>query len=73
VIDLRIVTKFVRVPPSHRLFTKNIPQRLASSKMASCAWRFVPTNRMFFPCAAASVTNVAASRKHFSVFWRSMM
>ena len=30
-IDLRIVTKFVRVPPSQRLFTKNMPQRFASS------------------------------------------
>ena len=54
--DLRIVTKFVSVPPSQRLFTKNIPQRFASSSMASWAWRLVPTKRTFLPWEAASVT-----------------
>ena len=46
---LRMVTKFVSRPPSQRSLTKGMPQRCASSAMASWAWRFVPTNRMFLP------------------------
>jgi hypothetical protein len=35
--DRRRVTKLVRVPPSHRFATKNMPHRLASSFTTSCA------------------------------------
>ena len=42
---LVMVRKLVRMPPSQRRLTKYMPERLASSAMASCACFFVPTNR----------------------------
>src|SRR5258708_28719003 len=50
-----------------------MPQRLASSATASCAWRFVPRKRMVLPLLLCSLTNRAASRNSFNVFCRSMM
>src|SRR5712692_2198028 len=48
-------------------------QRCASSAMASCAWRLVPTKRIVLPWPARSLTNFPASRNNFRVFCRSMM
>src|ERR1700730_2687173 len=50
-----------------------MPQRLASSATASCAWRFVPKKRMVLPLPLCSLTKRAASRNSFNVFCRSMM
>src|SRR5229473_1401501 len=48
-------------------------QRCASSAMASCAWRLVPTNSIVLPWLASSLTNLPASRNILRVFCRSMM
>jgi hypothetical protein len=68
-----MVEKLVSSPPSHRWLTKNMPLRCASSAMASCACRFVPTNRMVRPSEARFAANCSASRNSFAVFDRSMM
>ncbi len=47
--DFLIVAKLVSMPPSHRLFTKNIPQRLASRSTVCWACFFVPTKSTDFP------------------------
>ena len=72
-MDFWTVAMLVSKPPSQRWLTKYIWQRTASSAMASCAWRLVPTKSTFLPCAAISWTNRAASLNIFKVFCRSMM
>ena len=37
---------------------------MASSAMASCAWRLVPTNRTILPVAARSATNLRRFLEH---------
>ena len=69
----RTVMKLVRRPPSQRSVTKGMPQRFASSAIASWAWRFVPMNMTFLPCDASSCTNWRASCSRRWVFCRSMM
>ena len=63
-----MVVKLVSSPPSQRWLTKYIPQRCASSAIASWAWRLVPTNRIVRPSAARFVANCSASRNSFAVF-----
>ena len=67
-IDFCTVIMLVSSPPSQRWFTKYMPQRLASSAMASCACRLVPTNSTVLPWAAISPRNRMASLKSFRVF-----
>ena len=45
----------------------------ASSAIASCAWRLVPTNSTILPSVARSCTNFDSSLNIFSVFCKSMM
>ena len=52
-----MVRKLVSVPPSQRLTTKKLPERTASSRTISWAWRLVPTIRMWPPRATVSTTN----------------
>ncbi len=44
-IDCLTVLKLVNIPPSQRRFTYGMPHRVASRSIASCAARFVPTNK----------------------------
>jgi hypothetical protein len=41
---VRIVEKFVSIPPNQRLFTKGMPMRPACEATTSCACFFVPMN-----------------------------
>src|SRR5206468_542321 len=52
---LRIVRKFVSVPPSQRSVTYGIPVRRATLRTASRAERLVPTERAAHPSGAASL------------------
>ena len=47
--DFLIVAKFVSMPPSQRLFTKNMPQRFASRSTVCWACFFVPTKSTDLP------------------------
>ena len=47
--------------------------RCASSAIASCACRLVPTKSTVRPSAARFATNCSASRNNLAVFERSMM
>ena len=49
--DFLIVEKFVSMPPSQRLFTKNIPQRFASRSTVCWACFLVPTKRTDLPAS----------------------
>jgi len=68
-----IVLKFVRVPPSQRVVTKNWWERFASSVMVSCACFLVPTKSTEPPRAVTSLTKRKAARAMWTVFCRSMM
>jgi hypothetical protein len=70
---LRMVLKFVSMPPSQRSVTKNCPQRAASSTTACLACFLVATNSTCPPARTALVIAVRASWMHASVLWRSMM
>ena len=46
-IEFEIVFQFVKVPPSHRLFTKKLLLDSANSLTDSAHCFFVPTNKIF--------------------------
>ncbi len=68
--DCLIVLKLVSMPPSQRWSTKGILQRCASSLIAFCAARFVPTNIILPPLAAIEPAKFNTSLNMGSVFSR---
>ena len=67
------VWKLVIVPPSQRLFTKNMLARWASSRTMPWAAFLVPTKSTGEPWDTTPVTNRLASMRQRAVFCRSMM
>ena len=72
-IDCLTVLKLVSMPPSQRWSTNGVPQRSASSRMISRAWRLVPTNRIVPLFEDSWRTNFIASWYMARVFSRLMM
>ena len=72
-IDCRMVLKLVSMPPSQRWFTKGMPQRVASSWIASRALRLVPTNSTLPPSPTTFLMKSAAWLYRGSDFSRLMM